>query len=170
MNEDKVSKAISALKDCSGIILNNESIIKDLEDMLKPERIYGLTMDEWQVVIGGGYLCEYSQNTEHFTHEKIALEIIKDGDVKGRRFRSVAATSSTYSNCRPYRAVGHVQPYFDNDECREYLEGLSDDALIFRHFEKNNFWGAGPLKASTLRGDWFDCDKFIVLEADGGAG
>ena len=143
MNEDKVRELICELK--QGGSLMQEKVIRSLEALIEPERICGLTMEEWQVVIDGGYLCEFGDNCiAQLRKEKEGIFYT----AKGR---------GSYHACRPYRAAGHVQPYFDNDECREYLDGLSEDAMMIRHDRNTDEWRPCGITA------WNDCDKFIVL-------
>jgi len=133
-----------------------EKAANELESLFapQPERICGLTMDEWQVVIDGGYLCEFTGSEGEIRRWRSALSSIRE------LCRFDAPWGSSFEKCKPYRAAGHVQPYFaDSPECKAYLDGLSDDALIHVHFATNNFWGerrGGDLQL-------VDVDKFIVL-------
>lgn len=124
------------------------------------QRICGLTMEEWDVVIDGKYLCE-CKHEEHYGWSPFKLIIHEIYD-KDKAFRMGNGVPHTF--CRPYRAVGHVQPYFDNAECKAYLDGLNTNALIIRHY---TIW-AGWKEVISLHAiqSWVDCDKFIVLQND----
>lgn len=160
MNEDKardakVRDAIALLrrnaKSIVGYEAHQDAAIELLTQAISPpelERICGLTMEEWQVVIDGGYLCEFGTAP---VIDKLAT--VSATDFQGVVFAHLAI-------CRPYRAVGHVQPYFENGECREYLEGLGDSALV-SSYNANRGWRFNHSDCV----DWVSVDKFIVLDS-----
>ena len=148
----------------------------EVDALPEPESIGVLTMDEWQVVIDGGYLCEFRRSMMESTASTSGFPEWLEQKCKLGKVSPDSSGSDFYAkgvgwiaNCRPYRAVGHVQPYFDNDECREYLEGLSDDALVIRYSKDwmprgmRTQWCKKPMYMHELPKKWEGINKFIVL-------
>ena len=172
MNEDKVidakelvDKYMCGHAGANEVLEQVQSILNDALEPPEPERICGLTMDEWQVIIDGGFLCAYSDQ-KHKAIERAKegkyLAILKVVLPSNKNNMFYDNVGRPWAFAMPYRAVGHVQPYFDNDECKTYLDGLPLDTDLLWHRVEDNHWhvchGLDNL-------NWGGLDKFIVLDA-----
>jgi len=83
----------------------------------EPELYSGLTLEQWEVVIDGEFLCEFSQNG-HGEPRFVSGEPLENVcSVSERPYRS--ASGVKWLHCRPLRKVGVIQPMLDSDECRD---------------------------------------------------
>ncbi|MES0445022.1 MAG: hypothetical protein ABUJ92_00615 [Desulfobacterales bacterium] len=188
MNEDKLLAARDHLRTVRNYIVNGEisGAISDacnaIDEALAPpdqDLKCGLTDEEWQVMIDGGYLCSVGDTKNTFdSSNRKGCNLSKLINIKGEDYGFTDAKGIGWAICRPYRAVGHVQPYFDNEECKAYLDGLENDALLIRR-TRGGFWcdahvtmkicreGEGRVSCyhgvDTLAIGWDNVSDFIVL-------
>lgn len=74
----------------------------------KPELIQGYTAEQWQEIIDGGYLCEYSQDGEkwYFTKAELGSLDLSRGNMFGR------IEIGSFAFCRPAQIKGVLRPIF----------------------------------------------------------
>ena len=163
--QDALNETLKSLKDSKIPLTKALQLITQAMQLLTPvesERICGLTMDEWQVVIDGGYLIAVSSNSPEAAKRRRSslTEIHKLRRITEDNTFTIATDGRSFNFAYAVRVVGHVQPYFDNDECREYLDGLSDEAIIVRHYSVTGW--TRPETKREVKG-LYNIDKFIVL-------
>ena len=155
MNEitDKELERYKRIEEVAYNVLDSEYLIprNDLIEALKPiepELYCGLTEDEWQRVIDGGY--DVMINDGYQTKVKLT------GFTKGMtdaRFVSFEYGSSKY--CEVVREIGHIQPHFQ----RLSKPGIPDDAMVIT-YKANYGWTPNGL-AKDVR--WSKVELFIQL-------
>lgn len=191
---------VDSYKDCSGTIVwseNEHSRAGSISDKFswdcldkywvevseipaEQERTCGLTEAEWDVVIKGEFLCQFADEQSKWD-ETWAGKLTNTKITPGKLY-AFSQDDTHYVYCRPLRAVGIEQPYLDSEECREYLDSLSDDAVIVRHHTAQAQWcevgvmklkrkATGPgIIARGRMGVWHNVypwdahDKFVVLD------
>jgi hypothetical protein len=75
---------------------------------VEPEKIQGYTAEQWQEIIGGGYLCEFYNTIDNreYIHRE-AMRTFRNGDVS-TTFVSKDGRNWTY--CRPAQIKGVMRP------------------------------------------------------------
>jgi hypothetical protein len=111
----EISKQLPTVEQaCENIRKNMEAIRR--YDFSEPELIQGYTAEQWQEIIDGGYLCEFT--SDDYRHAKISKLKECDG--------VFCDVSSTYwHSCRPAQIKGVMRPIWVEPE------STSSDCVFF---------------------------------------
>jgi len=90
----------------------------------EPELYSGLTLEQWEAVMAGGFLCEFRDSDACDWR----IGRLTKMDDSFAQFEMDA--DERYIECRPLRKAGIIQPTLDSDEFREYWDSLDGDTRI----------------------------------------
>jgi len=128
-----------------------------LPQQTEPEKIDGLTMEQWDRVIKAKQLCEFWVNYGKVIHDTLAR--VRDY----RAYHYGSSNNKFYQFCYPIIKQGHTHAWWPEIGTDKKPEGLPDDAIICTHQEGT--WFYGKYKAATLH--WHPVTAFywpVILE------
>lgn len=82
----------------------------------EPELIQGFTMEQWQTIIEGEYLCEFSQDIKAQSWVKNQLTEVREITTHNFVTNVVTSGANCYKFCRPTQIKGAMRPIFSTPE------------------------------------------------------
>jgi hypothetical protein len=114
-----------------------------------PNKLQGYTMEQWQAIIDGGYLCEIADEDGEWYNSIVRLSAV---DPNKSEFSIVGEKHYIWAYARPAQIPGVLRPWFGG-ECP-----VDPDTLVFVKFRSGAYnvmgagvfdWGQGPDYVNT---------------------
>ena len=124
----------------------------------EPELYSGLTLEQWEVVMDGDFICEFWDSDGGGYCISELCDVDADSQLP---FSMSPFDSKSFKKCSPLREIGIIQPMLDSDECREYTSSIPASSLVFVMMNNGVSITVGADHMATM--DAASIKLFIVL-------